>query len=185
MAHGILIESKIAAKDIDALNRSVVAEEDVDAGSLLALTAPTKVGSDVWTAEAPSADALTGLWLAYMPTNRITKIDDLEFAGLSVDDRRYTNLANKTFDAFKPKVGDEIEVSFDCVVEADKDAVVDGDFLESKAGEFKLARKTKATGATAGHTAFQVEYTKKYRFPKTHGIGDVDVKFFRAVCVAE
>ena len=186
MAHGIIIESKIAAKDIDVLNRSVVAEVDVDAGSLLALTPPSQVGSDVWTAEAPSADALEGLWMAYNPTNRISKFEDLEFAGLSVDDRRYTNIANKTFDAFKPTKYDEVEFSQDCLADASAVAnVVTGDFLESAAGSFKLARKAKAVGATAGHTAFEVEYVKKYTFPKTHGIGDVDYKFFRARCVAE
>jgi hypothetical protein len=139
MAHGILIESKIAAKDIDALNRSVVATADVDAGSLLALTAPSTVGEDRWTVAQPSASALTDLWIAYNPTARITKIDDLEFAGLSVDDRRYTNVANKTFDAFKPKVGDEIEFSVDCVDPSAVASVVAGDYLDSVAGSFKLA----------------------------------------------
>jgi hypothetical protein len=184
MAHGIIVESKIAAKDIDALNRSVVATADVDAGSLLALTAPSTVGEDRWTVAQPSASALTDLWIAYNPTARITKIDDLEFAGLSVDDRRYTNIANKTFDAFKPKVGDEIEFSVDCVDPSAVASVVAGDYLESVAGSFKLARIPAATGATAGHTAFKVEYVKTYHFPQK-AIGDADVKFFRVVCVAE
>ena len=36
--HGVLIESMIQAKNIDALNRSVVSTVDVDGGNLIALT---------------------------------------------------------------------------------------------------------------------------------------------------
>ena len=54
MAYGVLIESMIQAKNIDALNRSVKAEIDVDGGNLIALTAPTKQGDDVWVASAPT-----------------------------------------------------------------------------------------------------------------------------------
>ena len=45
MAHGVLIESMIQAKNIDALNRSVKAAVDIDGGNLIALTAPTTQGS--------------------------------------------------------------------------------------------------------------------------------------------
>jgi hypothetical protein len=54
MAYGVLIESMIQAKNIDALNRSVKAQIDVAGGGLLALAAPTTQGDDVWTAAAPT-----------------------------------------------------------------------------------------------------------------------------------
>lgn len=183
--HGLIIESKIAAKDIDALNRSVVcASADVDGGSLLALTAPSVKGEDRWTVAQPSANALTGLWVAYNPTNRLIEVEGREFAGLSVDDRLYTNLKGKTFDAFKPKVGDEIEFSEDCIDPEALEDLESGDFLESVAGSFKLARQTAAQGATAGHTAFLVEFATEHPLG-AKGIGDASFKTFRAVCVAE
>ena len=67
MAYGVLIESMIQAKNIDALNRSVKAQIDVAGGGLLALTAPTTQGDDVWTAAAPATGNLGDLWIAYNP----------------------------------------------------------------------------------------------------------------------
>lgn len=182
MAHGLVNESKISAKDIDALNRSVVATVDVDGGNLIALTAPTEVGSDVWTAEAPKAGNLGGLWIAYNPTNRHIDVEGKVFAGLTADERAYTNIAGKTFDAFKPVVGDEIEISVDAI--DDVKSIVAGDYLEAKAGQTKWTRVAKATGATAGSTAVQVEYAVPHDFPKA-GIGVEKVNFYRCVVVAE
>lgn len=182
MAHGLIIESKIAAKDIDALNRSAVAKIDVDGGNLVALTAPTKVGDDVWTAEAPKAGSLGDLWIAYNPTDRHIEVEGRKFAGLIEDERAYTNLAGKTFDVFKPKAGDEIEISVDAIDNVA--SLVAGDFLEAKAGQTKWTRVAKATGATAGSTAVQVEYAVPHEFPKA-GIGVDKVNFYRCVVVAE
>lgn len=181
--NGVLIESMIQAKNIDALNRSVVATVDVAGGSLIALTAPTKQGEDRWTAVAPSSSALTGLWIAYNPSVRYTEVNGKLFAGLSADDRDYTNIANHTFDAFKPKIGDEIVITADNV-DADTVAnVVAGDTLESKAGQLTFTRVAGST-ATTGHTAFNVEWVGTLEFPKA-GIGVESVKAFKAVCVQE
>ena len=182
MAHGLIVESKIAAKDIDALNRSVVGSVDFDGGALLDLTAPSTVGEDRWTAAVPST-TLNGLYVAYNPTTRINVVEGREFAGLILDERAYTNIATKTFDAFKPKLGDEIEFSADAIDATVADAVA-GDILESKAGQSKLTRIAASTGATANHTAFKIEYVKTYDFPQA-GIGTEKVKFFRCVCIAE
>ena len=57
--NGVLIESMIQAKNIDALNRSVIcAGTDVAGGGLIKLTAPTAQGEDRWTAAVPSAGNL-------------------------------------------------------------------------------------------------------------------------------
>ena len=101
MAYGVLIESMIQAKNIDALNRSVTSEIDVAGGGLIALTAPTTQGDDVWTAAAPAADSLGGLWIAYNPEVKYTKVNGKVYAGLSADLRDYTNLAGEVYDAFK------------------------------------------------------------------------------------
>ena len=182
MAYGVLIESMIQAKNIDALNRSVKAQIDVAGGGLIALTAPTTQGDDVWTAAAPS-DELGGLWMAYNPEVKYIKVNGKKFAGLSADARDYTNIAGEVFDAFKPKVGDEIVVTIDAV-DATGASAVAGDILESKASQTKLTRVAAGTGATEGSTAFVIEWKGTIDFPKAN-VGVDKVVAFKAVCVQE
>jgi hypothetical protein len=182
MAYGVLIESMIQAKNIDALNRSVKAEINVAGGGLVALTAPTTQGDDVWTAAAPSSE-LGGLWMAYNPEVKYILVNGKKFAGLSADARDYTNIAGEVFDAFKPKVGDEIVVTIDAVDDTGASAVA-GDILESKASQTTLTRVAAATGATAGSTAFEIEWVGTIDFPKAN-VGIEKVKAFKAVCVQE
>lgn len=180
MAYGVLIESMIQAKNIDALNRSVKANIDVDGGNLIALTAPTEQGNDVWTASAPTTGKLGNLWIAYNPCVKYTVVNGKKFAGLSADNRDYTNIKGEVFDAFKPVVGDEIIVTIDDVDDTGASAVA-GDILESKNGQTKFTRVAGGT-ATTGSTAFQIEWVGTVDFPKA-GIGVDKVKAFKAVCV--
>ena len=181
--HGVLIESMIQEKNIDALNRSVISTVDVDGGNLIALTAPTVKGEDRWTASVPATGTLGGLWIAYNPSVKYTEVNGKMYAGLSADPRDYTNIKNHTFDAFKPKVGDEIIVTIDDVDETGAQAVA-GDILESKDGQAKFTRIAGGTGATSGHTAFKVEWVDTVDFPQA-GIGVEKVKAIKAVCVQE
>ena len=180
MAYGVLIESMIQAKNIDALNRSVKANIDVDGGNLIALTAPTEQGNDVWTASAPATGKLGNLWIAYNPCVKYTVVNGKKFAGLSADNRDYTNIKGEVFDAFKPVVGDEIVVTIDDV-DATGASAVAGDILESKDGQTKFTRVAGGT-ATTGSTAFQIEWVGTVDFPKAN-IGVDKVKAFKAVCV--
>ena len=180
MAYGVLIESMIQAKNIDALNRSVKAEIDVDGGNLIALTAPTEQGNDVWVASTPTTEKLGNLWIAYNPCVKYTVVNGKKFAGLSADNRDYTNIKGEVFDAFKPVVGDEIIVTIDDV-DATGASAVAGDILESKNGQTKFTRVAGGT-ATSGSTAFQIEWVGTVDFPKA-GIGIDKVKVFKAVCV--
>ena len=184
MAHGVLIESMIQAKNIDALNRSVKAEVDFDGGNLMVLTAPTTQGDDVWTASAPATGSLGDLWIAYNPEVKYTYVNGKVYAGLSADARDYTNVAGEVFDAFKPKKGDEIVILADNVDASDVDDVVAGDFLEAVNGKKTFARVAAGTGATVGSTAFKVEWVGSIDFPKAR-IGVEKVKAFKAVCVQE
>lgn len=183
MAYGVLIESMIQAKNIDALNRSVVSAVDVAGAGLISLTAPTTQGNDVWTAALPASGKLGGLWIAYNPEVKYTVVNGKKYAGLSADLRDYTNIAGETYDAFKPKVGDEIVITIDAVDNTGANAVA-GDILESKAGQSTFTRVAASTGATAGSTAFEIEWVGFVEFPQA-GVGIDRVKAFKAVCVQE
>lgn len=182
MAYGVLIESKIQAKNIEALNRSAIAAVDVAGGGLVSLVAPTTKGEDRWTANTPSAGNLK-VAIAYNPAVQYNVVNGVTLAGLLVDPRAYTNIANKTFDVFLPKVGDEIVITIDAV-DASSSAIVAGDYLEPKASQTTFQRIASATGATAGSTSFRVEYVDALTFPKA-GIGTDAVVAYKAVCVQE
>ena len=181
MANGVIVESRIQATNIDALNRTAKAAVDVAGGGLVALTASGTQGNEVWTAAAPASGTLGGLWIAYNPSEHLTKVGGKFFAGLSEDPRDYVNIAGRPFDCFKPAVGDEIDITIDCV-DASGSSVVAGDFLESKAGQTTFTRAAASSNATAGSTAFKVEYVGTAPFP-AGSIGMEQVKMFRCVCV--
>lgn len=181
MANGVIIESRIQATNIDALNRTAQATVDVAGGGLVSLAASGTQGNEVWTATAPADGTLGDLWIAYNPAEHLTVVNDKMFAGLSADPRDYANVANRPFDVFKPVVGDEIDITVDCV-DSTSSSVVAGDFLESKAGQTTFTRVAAGTGATAGSTAFVVEYVGVEPFPQA-GIGMAQVKMFRCKCV--
>ena len=181
MANGVIVESRIQATNIDALNRTAKAAVDVAGGGLVALTASGAQGNEVWTAAAPASGSLGGLWIAYNPSEHLTKVGGKFFAGLSEDPRDYVNIAGRPFDCFKPAVGDEIDITIDCV-DASGSSVVAGDILESKANQTTFTRVASSTGATAGSTAFKVEYVGTAPFP-SGSIGMEQVTMFRCVCV--
>ena len=181
MANGVIVESRIQATNIDALNRTAKATVDVAGGGLVALTASGTQGNEVWTAAAPASGSLGGLWIAYNPSEHLTKVGGKFFAGLSEDPRDYVNIAGRPFDCFKPAVGDEIDITVDCVDNTGS-SVAAGDFLESKDGQTTFTRKAAGSGATAGSTAFKVEYVGTAPFP-AGSIGMEQVKMFRCVCV--
>ena len=181
MANGVIVESRIQATNIDALNRTAKATVDVAGGGLVALTASGAQGNEVWTAAAPASGSLGGLWIAYNPSEHLTKVGGKGFAGLSEDPRDYVNIAGRPFDCFKPAVGDEIDITVDCV-DSTASSVVAGDILESKANQTTFTRVAASTGATAGSTAFKVEYVGTAPFP-SGSIGMEQVTMFRCVCV--
>lgn len=177
--HSFLIESNIQAKDIDALNKYATATIDVDGGSLVALTAPTKKGNDVWTATAPTDGDLSDLWIAYNPSEKYVNVNDKVYAGLSltVDVRDFTNIKNHTFTVFKPQIGDEIEIPVYAIVNGSE--LVQGDFIEATADTVQFTRVAKNTGATEGSMAFVVDSVWNTTFPQA-GIGDEKEKMVHA-----
>ena len=112
----VVIKRRVAAHNIDALNRAVVATEDLENGSVFTLEGRSDVeGEDeVWKAVKPTG-AIKGLWMAKSSEVTITTIgkDDyaLQMKGIVEDPRMFTNVKGLVFDAFKPQVGDIIEMT--------------------------------------------------------------------------
>ena len=180
MAYGFMIESRIAATNIDALNRSAVSTTvDVAGGGLVSLTAPEVQGEDRYTATAPAAGKLTNLWMAYNPSYHVVTTPNIpngQFAGLSIDPRAFTNPMNRTFSIFKPVKYDNIVVSVDAV---SGENIARGTILEGAANSTLL---TKVAQHTAGNTAFVVEWQGVLPFPQA-GIGNYFYTGYKIECI--
>lgn len=114
----VVIKRHVAARNVDALNRSVVAEQDLENGTVFELLTRSDVdGEDeVWKATAPTtASTATGLWMAKASEVILTKVGDgdtaVELLGVVEDPRNFVNVAGRVFSAFKPQAGDIIEMT--------------------------------------------------------------------------
>lgn len=112
----VVIKRRVAAHNIDALNRAVVATVDLENGSIFTLSARSEndAEGEVWKATQPTAGA-KNVWMAKSSEVTITTIgkDDyaLQMKGIVEDPRMFTNVKGLVFDAFKPQVGDIIEMT--------------------------------------------------------------------------
>ena len=112
----VVIKRRVAAHNIDALNRAVVATVDLENGSIFTLSARSEndAEGEVWNATQPTAGA-KNVWMAKSSEVTITTIgkDDyaLQMKGIVEDPRMFTNVKGLVFDAFKPQVGDIIEMT--------------------------------------------------------------------------
>lgn len=159
--NGYIIESQIAAKDVDAFNKSAVATADVDGGALVTLGAINTDG--LFVATVATAGTGGNVWMAYNPSEHFTKVGDNVYAGLSKDPRDYTNLANRPMDVFKPQVGDIITLT-DGNIKTGETVTV-GSFLEIGANGYEAQ-----ASATASTFSLEVIEVKSIPFPQA-GIG--------------
>ena len=159
--HGYIIEAQIAAKDVDALNKSAVATVDVDGGDVVALGGLNADGLFVAT---KLTDGTGGnVWMAYNPSEHFTKVGDNVFAGLTVDPRDYTNLADRPMDVFKPQVGDIVTLLGTNLKAGETPTT--GSFLEIGANGYEAK-----ASATANTFSLEVIEKKTIPFPQA-GIG--------------
>ena len=142
MAKNVVIKKRVQAFNIDALNRAVIATEDLENGCVFALNgySVNEGEGEVWTAEAPANDTVKGLWMATTPEVVIVR-DEMgnEYKGINPDPRAFVNYAGKVIDATKLMVGDIIEMTG-----ANISGIDGADYLVPVAGEFKLAASTEA-----------------------------------------
>lgn len=113
MSYGVMIPTAIAAKDVDAWNRSAVSASAVENGNIVMLTGKSATAGqeEVFTAVVPStANGLTGVWMVGDPEVVITAS---KYKGLDVDPRNFNVAATKVFSVFKPQLGDMVMLSAD------------------------------------------------------------------------
>lgn len=112
--HGIFIPDAIAAKDIDAFNRTAISGVDFDSGNICILSGKSSTSgeAEVWTAIAPSTgNGLTGVWMVYDPELVWTG----SYRGLDPDVRNFYVAAGKTFSIFKPQLEDVFTLTGDSI----------------------------------------------------------------------
>ena len=112
----VVIKRRVAAHNIDALNRTFVATEDLENGSIFTLTerSTTDGEDEVWKVAKPTATSL-GVWMAKSSEVTITTVGEGDYAlqmkGIVEDPRLLTNVKDIVGDCFKPQVGDIIEMT--------------------------------------------------------------------------
>lgn len=112
----VVIKRRVAAHNIDALNRNFVATEDLENGSIFTLTerSTTDGEDEVWKVAKPTASS-RGVWMAKSSEVTITTVGEGDYAlqmkGIVEDPRMFTNVKGLVGDCFKPQVGDIIEMT--------------------------------------------------------------------------
>jgi len=176
---GYLIETQIAAKNVEALNRSAIsASVDFDGGAAVALTPSS---NDCWTAATPTTGNLTGCYIAYNASEWFSSINGQIFAGLSADLRNFTNTAKRPFTVFKPQLGDVAAFSKECFDSSLVDGTVVGQYFETKDAQNTWAV---VSTPTTGHTAFKIIRVYSLPMPQAGEIGFATQKMILGECVA-
>lgn len=116
MAHNILIQRAVAAKNVDSLNRSAVhATEAFDNGNVLSLGAisTTDGEGEVFSAAVPATATLAALWMVYTPEVVTTVSGTKKFKGIDIDPQDFEVPALSVMDVFKPQIGDILTMTAD------------------------------------------------------------------------
>ena len=167
MANAVLIQTRVMAENVDALNRSVQSTTAVPNGAPLALTFPTTAGSNVFTAGTP-ATPFANVWLSYSP--EVNKLVVGQVWGGN-DPRNFTNVANVPFDAFRPEAGvDIIQVTKEFFATGKDPATVgSATVVELTASGFEA--KASATGGYAG-IGFKIGRKEPIIIANQYGYGE-------------
>jgi len=155
MAYGILIQEKVAALNIDSLNRSVVSASAMENGMVINLLAKSTnsgstVANEVWTAEAPVTGSLIDLWIIYEPEVVITTSGNSSYKGIDCDPRNFIIPAGTVFSAFKPQMGDLLMFNYEGL----SGSRSTGDYVVAANGDNQLA-----WSAAPAANALSLKYT--------------------------
>lgn len=114
MAYGLIVPRKIAAQNIDSLNRSAVSASAYENGFVGYFSGKSSTAGEeeVWTMVAPATAHLYDLWMCYEPELVIT---DSKYKNINPDPRDFIVAIGDVFSVFKPQVGDLISMSSDAL----------------------------------------------------------------------
>ncbi len=117
MTHAVLVQTKVAAKDIDSFNRPAVCADALDNGNVVVLATENTGGtygqSEVWDATKPATATLSGCWMVYEPEVVLTVSGTKEYKGINPDPQDFYLPIGQIFTAFKPRIGDIILLTAD------------------------------------------------------------------------
>jgi hypothetical protein len=117
MTHAVFVQTKVAAKDIDAYNRPAVCADALDNGNVIVLatedTSATYGQTEVWDATKPATATLSGTWMVYEPEVVLTVSGTKTYKGIDPDPQDFYIPAGVVFSAFKPQLGDIILMTGD------------------------------------------------------------------------
>jgi len=120
MSHGVLVQKKVAAKDIDAFNRSALAGAALDNGNVVTLptrnTAATRGNEELWDTGQPATGAgLTNLWMVYEPEIVVTVSGSSQYKGIDPDPRNFYTLSGGVCSVFRLQLGDLVLLTADAL----------------------------------------------------------------------
>ena len=179
MAKSILIPELTAAKNIDTLNRSFIAEVDLDNGNVFGKgeLSTNANESQVYETAQPATGSLSDLWMAYSPEDVILT-DELgnQYKVGNLDPRGFTNKAGLVFSGFKPQKGDIITISADGV-----NGTVDSEeYLVASNESYLLTPNATAIDGLS----FKIIETTYISVASANSIGSQRVTAYKLECVA-
>jgi len=182
-AHGVLLKSRVAAKNIDSLNRTAVCSgSDLDNGNVFNLfgIAAVATNDEVWNATVPSLAAGTGsgLWMAATPEVVVVLSGTYAYKGLNDDPRNFYNISGSMIDAFQPQKNDMIKISSAAITGSPSTGV----YVVPAEGTFKLAWS--ATAPTSGSNLCFKEVEESYFSIGSGSIDNQRVLAYRLQCVS-
>lgn len=180
MTHAIAVLNKVAAQNIDSLNRSALMPADMDNGWLLSLptenTAATRGLEQVWDGTQPATATLASMWMVYEPEVNVLVSGSLKFKGIDVDPRNFYVPSGEVGSVYKPQVGDIITLTGDALATGSGAASA---FAVAVNGAYKL------TWAAAAISGLSYQYlATTYVSVGTGGIDTQRVVAYRFACVA-
>lgn len=115
MAKGIIIPLSTQAKNIDALNKTFVSNDNIENGSIFTMGTINTDG--LYNAVKPvTANLAKETYMACSPERVITVLPDgTEFVDLTMNPEAFENVAGHPIDAIALKVGDKVRLSKDAV----------------------------------------------------------------------
>lgn len=155
MANTVLVQTQCTAMNVDAYNRVGVATVDVPNGTpLVCGTVSENEGQKHVFSVTPAAAVQKGLWMAYSPevvATQSAQNNDLQYKGIDLDPRDFTNVAKKPFDMFYPQpMVDLIQVTAPFFKEGNDPKTVTGATYVEIQSDGTMAAKTTPTVGFGG-----------------------------------